>query len=150
MADQNTGSVTNPIEQPDGSSPQQETNQPGPTGPTRVVLKSVDKVVGVADCFTAYANFGNVLATPFDIQIIFSELIEIDDVLIAKAKARIVMTPEHAALLLNALAMRLQAYVETNGRLRRLGGVHLSGQSDLLSESGLVQEEPTKTGESTS
>jgi hypothetical protein len=145
VADQSTDSASNPKQQPEGSPFQQEANQPGPTGPTRLILKSVDKVVGVADCFTAYANFGNVLATPFDIQIIFSELIEIDDVLVAKAKARIVMTPEHAALLVNALAMRLQAYVETNGKLRRLGGVHLARQGDLLSESGLVQEEPAKT-----
>lgn len=76
--------------------------------------------VGTDDCFTCYANFGNIITTPFDVQIVFSDLLERDGNLVPHARARIIMAPEHAALLVRALAARLKVFVDTNGELRKI------------------------------
>jgi hypothetical protein len=91
------------------------------------------KMTGGADCPVFYANVGTVMSTPFDIQLLFGDLVQADSKeLLAKATARIVMTPEHAALLLQALTMRIQQYVQIHGKLRRVGvGIEGPGASDV-------------------
>ena len=77
------------------------------------------KLEGSRNCFKAYANYGSVMATPFDIQLIFADIAELGPgEVVATAQARIIMAPEHAALLAAALQKRMEAFVLQHGSLR--------------------------------
>jgi hypothetical protein len=87
--------------------------------PNDGVVKAV-KIGGILDCFTAYSNIAQVIATAFDIQIVFAEMVETDDEVVrAQPRARIVMSPEQAMLLVHTLSSRLNQFQEANGPLRQ-------------------------------
>ncbi|MGA2325221.1 MAG: DUF3467 domain-containing protein [Bryobacteraceae bacterium] len=97
-------------------------------------VRTIKDTVGTEDCYTTYANFGSIVVTPFDIQIVFADLLEQGGELVPHARARVIMTPEHASLLVQALAGRLKAYTDTNGPLRKLP-IGPSSTAQLSSES---------------
>ena len=80
------------------------------------------RIIGGAACPAFYANVGAVISTPFDLQIVFAELLKSDDEgSSARAVARVTMAPEHAALLMQALKTRLEQYIQAHGSLRNVG-----------------------------
>ena len=97
---------------------------------------------------TFYANAGAIIVTPFDMQIIFGELQEVtEDAAKARAIARIIMSPEHAALLLSSLAGQLQEFIKRSGPLRRSHiGPHAPNLLDAL-EAAAAAKKPPQTSE---
>jgi Protein of unknown function (DUF3467) len=91
-------------------------NPPQPSKPEPV------SITGAAECPVVYANFGNVIQTPFDIQIVFADLVQSGPTtMAAKANVRVIMAPEHAALLGEGLIRRTEAYSQMHGKLRPIG-----------------------------
>lgn len=79
------------------------------------------KMIGAADCPVFYVNVGAALSTPFDIQLLLGDIVEADEGHVTgKSRLRIVMAPEHAALLVQAITSRLQQYAQVYGKLRNL------------------------------
>ena len=77
------------------------------------------RMTGAETAPVFYANVGSVLSTPFDIQLLFGEVIEAaGGGAEGRITVRIIMTPEHVALLLPVLSGRLQEYTKRNGKLR--------------------------------
>jgi hypothetical protein len=98
--------------------PQMKTQEERPTSEAKLQVRPL-VVKGGMDCPKFYANVASVLSTPFDVQIIFGEVAEVtEERAVGKAEVRIVMSPEHAGLLLEALALRLKSYAEQYGKLR--------------------------------
>jgi len=77
------------------------------------------------DCPVIYTNYAAVTGTPFDLQIMFSDILSLDpekQLLRARAQVRVVMAPEHAALLIQTLVAHLEKYVANQGKLRKVVG----------------------------
>jgi hypothetical protein len=95
----------------------EETQQSQKTGEFRTVA-----IKGTGQAATVYSNVTSVISTPFDIQFIFGELVEItDDHVTGVARARIIMSPEHAQIFLELLQLRVQDYERLYGPFRKLG-----------------------------
>jgi hypothetical protein len=96
---------------------------------------------------TFYANAGAIVVTPFDMQIVFGELQEVTEKAAqARAIARIIMSPEHAALLLASLAGQLQEFIKRSGPLRR-GHIGTDAPNLLDALEAASQKAPPSTGE---
>jgi hypothetical protein len=81
----------------------------------RIPLKFID----AEKCLSFYANVGAVVTTQFDIQLVLGEVVQAsEDAIVGRATVRIIMTPEHAKLLLRTLEFRLDQWVSTVGPLR--------------------------------
>jgi hypothetical protein len=79
------------------------------------------KMIGGAECPVFYVNVGAAISTPFDIQLLLGEIVEADEGHVTgQSRVRIVMAPEHALLLAQALAGRIHEYGQSYGNLRSL------------------------------
>jgi hypothetical protein len=86
-----------------------------PDEPKRVPIK----IIGAELCPSFYANIGAVVTTQFDIQLILGEVVQAsEEAIVGRASVRVVMTPEHAMLLLKTMESRLGQWISTVGQLR--------------------------------
>lgn len=73
---------------------------------------------------TVYANMMGIGMTPFDIGIIFGEVIKSDETtLTGTPKVKVLMTPEQAQNLIKLLGVAVSAYEQSNGAIRNSGAV---------------------------
>jgi hypothetical protein len=92
---------------------------------------------------TVYANMMGIGMTPFDINIIFGEVLEGDENSITGLpKTKILLSPEQAANLIKLVSIALDAYVKVNGPTRTAGAV------DVVEASGQFEANTKKIDES--
>lgn len=66
-----------------------------------------------------YANSVNIRLTPWDVQLIFGEILEADErKLVIENHLAVTLSPQHAKALLNALSGQVQAYERQFGEIR--------------------------------
>jgi hypothetical protein len=98
------------------------------------------KIVGSEECPSFYANTGAIVMTQFDIQIVFGEVVRADkSAVTGRAVARVIMTPEHAQLLVRSLEARLSAFVAHTGPLRMAAVESVSGEAHAGSVADLSE-----------
>jgi hypothetical protein len=79
---------------------------------------------------TIYANMMGIGMTPFDVNIVFGEVLEADEkFLIGVPKIKVLLAPEQAVNLMKLLSVAVDAYVKANGTLRTSGAVDVTGLS---------------------
>jgi len=87
---------------------------------------------------TVYCNMMGIGMTPFDINIIFGEVVEGDETsLTGVPRVKILLAPEQAVNLMKLLSVAVDAYVKANGSIRTAGAVdvvEMSGQFEALSK----------------
>lgn len=79
------------------------------------------KLKDAQSCPIIYANLANVTITPVDLQIVFSVFGDKDPGatdINATALIRVIMTPEHTALMLNVLQQSVATFIKRHGKLR--------------------------------
>jgi hypothetical protein len=97
------------------------TNPPAPpAGPTPINIEIPN------DLAVSYANFALIMHTPSEIILNFTSVLP--GMTSAKIGTRIVMTPLHAKMMLNALADNLQKYEAQFGEIKLPGGPGLADQ----------------------
>jgi hypothetical protein len=77
-----------------------------------------------------YANVIAVGITPFDISIQLGEVEDVSATVVrAKPRAKVILSPEQASLLMQTIAQGLKKFVEANGQLRPVGKQQLDPKS---------------------
>jgi hypothetical protein len=75
---------------------------------------------------TVYANMMGIGMTPFDINVVFGEILHSDDkTLTGTPRVKVLLTPEQAQNLVKLLTVALNTYVKTNGAVRAAGAVNV-------------------------
>jgi hypothetical protein len=73
---------------------------------------------------TVYSNMIGIGMTPFDINLIFGEVVESDgNTVTGVPRVKILLTPEQALNLQKLLSVTVDAYIKSNGPLRTAGAV---------------------------
>ena len=73
-----------------------------------------------------YSNFMGIAATPFDVGIIFGEVVASEgNEVVPNPRVKVLLAPEQAANLAKLLNSVLDQYVKNNGQLRTSGKVDL-------------------------
>ncbi len=82
-----------------------------------------------------YANMMGIGMTPFDINVIFGEVVESDEKTITgKPLVKILLTPEQAANLIKLVSIALESYTNANGALRTSGTVDVKEMTEKIVE----------------
>lgn len=76
---------------------------------------------------TVYSNMIGIGMTPFDINLIFGEVVDSDkETVTGSPRVKILLSPEQAANLQKLLSVTMDAYTKANGPIRSAGAVDVA------------------------
>ena len=82
---------------------------------------------------TVYSNMIGVGMTPFDINLIFGEVVESDGNTVTGApRVKILLSPEQVANLQKLLSVTMNAYTKANGPIRTAGAVEIAELTEQI------------------
>lgn len=82
-----------------------------------------------------YANMMGIGMTPFDINVIFGEVLESDEeTLTGRPLVKVLLAPEQAANLVKLVSIALEAYATAHGTLRTAGAVDVKEVTEQMSK----------------
>jgi hypothetical protein len=91
-----------------------------------------------------YANMMGIGMTPFDINLIFGEVLESDEKsLTGRPLVKVLLAPEQAANLVKLLSIALESYGTTNGALRTAGAIDVKEMTEQM----IQAQKPKKENE---
>jgi hypothetical protein len=102
------------------------------TPPSPNVVKRIAKWKEV-EFPAVYANMMGIGMTPFDVNIIFGEVLESDEKsLTGRPLVKVLISPEQAGNLIKLLSIALDSFTKTNGALRTAGAIDVKETAEEM------------------